>query len=510
MQKGSALKLTALILVAVIAIGLFALLQSYKASDQQLSIKPEMYFSEIKLEPLVSHIGIQAAIPFSTIIHAAEKATAENQTGDGKKRTCKKVLGAKVCATLQWQYSIGRDGEVELVSSTANANANANADPTLSDTQLQLRLPIKFAGLVSVDGRGGKLLGLRNKDISGKLKLIADLNVNIGSDWCPEFKSQVSYEWLSDPKIRLVGDIRLNLRKSVDKSLRKKLADLQNKLSQIVDCNELRQEIKSHWHTHQIKVSMTDGADSWMHVKPIGASTSDIDITNDSIVTSFELAAIVELLQNSLVVENAQDLVELPALESMTQTPGTVEFSLLMELPYQQLAKTLSARLIGKTYGNSSSLTITSLELYPSGELLTIDLGFDARATGMLSTSGNLYISARPIADPISNTLRLADIDLTRAIDSRLMTALTTILREQLLAELKKASVIDLTDSLAKIEYSIADTLADPDKTAGLEITAAAPDVRLMALNPQADGIAAIIHLSTRLNAKVSEGVLVR
>jgi len=60
------------------------------------------------------------------------------------------------------------------------------------------------------------------------------------------------------------------------------------------------------------------------------------------------------------------------------------------------------------------------------------------------------------------------------------------------------------------LENSIADTLADPSKTAGIEVTADSPDVRLIALNPQADGLAAIVHLSTRLDASIPEGVLVR
>ena len=90
------------------------------------------------------------------------------------------------------------------------------------------------------------------------------------------------------------------------------------------------------------------------------------------------------------------------------------------------------------------------------------------------------------------------------------MSALSTVFRNQLLAALEKESVIDLSRSLNKVETSITETLADPTKTAGIEVTAETPDVRLMALNPQSDGLAAIVHLSTRLSARIPEGVLVR
>ena len=121
-----------------------------------------------------------------------------------------------------------------------------------------------------------------------------------------------------------------------------------------------------------------------------------------------------------------------------------------------------------------------------------------------------VYISAKPIADPLNNTLQLAELQLTRSLDSHLMSALSTVFRNQLLAALEKESVIDLSRSLNKVESSITETLADPIKTAGIEVTAETPDVRLMALNPQSDGLAAIVHLSTRLSARIPESVLVR
>ena len=194
-------------------------------------------------------------------------------------------------------------------------------------------------------------------------------------------------------------------------------------------------------------------------------------------------------------------------------TPGTVDFSLLMHIPYSQLEDRIAEKIVGKTYasGKSNALTVTSINLYPAEHLLIIDVGFEANVLGpMIKATGNVYISTRPVANPENRQLIFEDLQLTRTIDSRLLSAVTTILRQQLLTALQKVSILDLSSSLTKLESSIAKSLSNPDKTGGVRIDAESPTVRLMTLNPQENGIAAMVHLSTRLNATIPENVLIR
>ena len=393
----------------------WVLLRSFAIKDHQLSVKPKLEYSEIRLEPTPSSIGLQARIPFQTIITAAEHATSENQSGSGEQQSCKKILGARVCATLLWEYNIARAGNIELLP---------------SGDKLRLILPIGFNGLVGVDGRGAKLLGLRNKDLDGKLKLIADLNVKVSNDWCPTIDSTVTYEWLSDPKIRIAGNLRINLKKSVDKALQRKLKDLHNKLSGLIDCEKFRQSAEEQWRTHTLPVSIKQDVDSHVRLTPLNASISDTQIENDHIAMSFQLGALVELLP---APEEDRDL-PLPVLASRIDSPGTVEFSLLLDIPYQQLQELIAPKIIGKntSISSSGSLTVTSLNIYPSGQLLTFDIGFKADAVGgLMKTQGNIYVSAKPVVDPENNLLHLTEVEFTRSIDNKVVSVLSTLMRRQ-------------------------------------------------------------------------------
>jgi len=484
------------------------LLRSLQFIDQQLSIKPELAYSNLILKPVKSNIGLHAKLPYRSLILAAEHSTREPQTGNGKKQSCKKLLGATVCATLKWQYSIKRDGDVKIEA---------------LGEQLQLRLPLSFTGLVSVDGRGGKLLGLRRKEIDGKLMLIADLSVDIRENWCPVIDGTVRYEWLSDPRITLVGNLRINLRRSADRALQRKLKFLKSKLITAIDCDSFRQMLQENWRTHTLAVDMND-QESQLVITPLSASMSEVEIQRDHVGLSFDLGASVQLLQkNSESVPNHTEsqVLSLPDLqppESLSasdpaSTPGTVDFSLLMHIPYSQLESKIAENIIGKTYtgGKSNALTVTSVNLYPAKQLLIIDVGFEANVLGsIIKTAGNVFISTRPVADPVNNQLIFEDLQLTRTIDSRLMSAVTTILRKQLLTELQKVSVVELGPLVTKLEASIEKSISNPEKTAGVRIEAESPQLRLMTLNPQEKGIAAMVHLSTRMTATIPENVLIR
>lgn len=478
------------------------MLRSLQFKDQQLSVKPAFAYSDVKLKPVKSNIGLHARLPYRSLIAAAEHSTRRPQTGNGEKQHCKKVLGAKVCATLSWQYTIKRQGDVKIES---------------HGERLQLKLPLSFTGLVSVDGNGGKLLGLRNKDIDGKLMLIADLDVNIKENWCPVIDGTVNYEWLSDPRITLVGKLRINLRKSADKALQRKLKSLKSKLTSVIDCESFRRSLQKQWRIHTLPVDVKDQSDqkSQLVITPLSAAVSEVDVKRDHIGLSVDLGAFVQLLQTDSATTSTQtesQMLPLPDLQPQTSTPGTVDFNLLLHIPYTQLEDEIAEKLVGKKYttGESNTLTVTSINLYPAEQLLIFDIGFEASVLGsLINTAGNVYISTRPVADPVNSQLIFKELQLTRTIDSRLMAAVTTILRQQLLTALQKVSVVDLGPSLAKLENSIEKSLSNPEKTGGVRIDAASPKVRLMTLNPQEKGIAAIVHLSTRLNATIPENALI-
>lgn len=261
-------------------------------------------------------------------------------------------------------------------------------------------------------------------------------------------------------------------------------------------------------------IDLQENTRSQLIITPFSASVSDIKLLPDHANLSLELGATLQLKQLDSVIGNTRNSTAvLPDLTPHTSTPGTVEFNLLIEITYDQLRERLAKKIVGSTYQGSGvgAVTITSVDLYPAGELLIIDVGFKTSTfASLINTSGNLYISTRPVANPETDQLILNDLKLTRIVDSKLLTAVTTVLRQQLLSALQEVSVIDLERPITKIESSIEKALSNPEKTSGLKIDVRSPEVKLTAINPQADRLAAIVTLSTRLRATVPDDLLIR
>lgn len=493
MPKAKVKLFIAIAALLLISIAVWLAYTRFTEHQSQLSVKPPSQFSNITLEPIESTLGLQAIIPFETIQKAAEQATDQPQTGGGEKQTCKRILGAKACATAQWQYHVTRSGEVGIAK---------------TGESVRISIPLALSGTIGLDGRGAKIFGLRNKQINGELELSAELRTNINADWCPTIQAKLQYRWISDPKIRLVGKIKINIRKSADKALQRSLQKVEKKLTSIIDCVQFRAKVAENWKVHHIPLKIPGHEKSYLELTPGSVATSNAITKDDHVSLNLELHATTEIVDDK---SNSTPLI-LPNLTTHITQPGAVEFSLLINLPYSQIKELVSQKLIGEVQQSEGKrFLISSFDLYPSNERLIFELGFTATGYGrFLKTSGTLYLSARPIADYNSNELRLEDLQFTRIIDSDLWSVLSTVLHNKILESLDDAAIINLEPQMRKLELSIINALADPNKTGGIVVSASTPEVRLVTVNPEAQSLAAIIHVSTSLDATIPPKVLLK
>jgi hypothetical protein len=473
--------------------------QWYRAQDRQLSIEPPRSFSKIQLQPVDSKLGLQARLRYDHLQRAAEAASLEPYRGEGRKRGCDRVLGKKVCATAVWNYTIRRTGPIAISN---------NKD------RVRLTLPLQFDGIVSVEGRAAKLLGLRNKDLTGALEVSADIGLDVDDQWCPVVDSSLSYRWLSEPRLRVLGRMKINLRKSVDRALEKQLPALSQRLAQTIDCDTFLQRLNDQWKTHLIPIRLPGEDETLLKIVPTGLAFSGSVAKSDHLSFSLSVDATTETLSGEAAMtarKTPQSPQDLPRRSNEQAEPGTVEFNLLLRLSYEALTSLLTEKVVGKRFDTAAGaqLTVKAIELYPSAERLIFKLDFTARAaTSWFDSNGTLYLSARPMAGKDGRSLHFDDIHLTRVIDSELWRLLSTLLNDQILQAVERESRMDLSDSITRLEDNIATTLANPDKTGGIAITARPPQVRLTAVNVEQHTMAAIIHVSSRLQASIPEDML--
>jgi hypothetical protein len=482
------------LLTAVACTGVLAwLFIDLKNNFVQLSEQPERKFSPVQLQPVPSTLGIHLHIPYSTLGEALDQTTEDPQTGTGEQQTCKKILGAKACATLNWKYRIERDSQTEVIQ---------------KDGFVRLNVPLSLNATVGVNGRSAKLLGFQNKKLTAKAVLSADIRMAMQGNWCPQIQNELSYRWIAEPKLKLFGNVKLNLRKAVDKALNKKLGVFEDKLRNTVDCEKFQNKIRQQWRVHNIPLKLPDNSPAYLSITPQSAHISDSQAQTDALSIALELNATTKVQQT---IEDEAPMM-LPAVSEQSMPAGAVEFSVLLNLPYQQLNRLLQQQLLNKNIqSDNQNFRPTSIEVYPHNERLIFAIGFSASGIGgFFESEGKLFVSALPAADPVSNVLQFEDIKLTRIIDSKAFNLLSAVLHQKILTELKNASAIDLTRQIRKLEQSVIDALSDPQKTGGIKVVTGKPEIGLVTINPEAQSLALIVHLSTRLDGIIPTSAIVK
>ncbi len=457
----------------------------------QLSERPDRFSSDVQLPPQPGTLGLDLQIPYTVIRNALQQTLDRPQSGQGEKQTCKKILFNNVCATVTWQYTITQTGAITI---------------DRQDSYVRLGIPLSLEGTVGVNGKSARLLGLSSKDISAGLLLYANVKTQMLRNWCPVLNNTLEFSWIDEPEIRIAGDLSINLRKAADKALNKRKAKLEKQLTEAIDCGEFRDSVKRQWKTHHLPLKLGTRSPAYVAISPQSAHIGDSKALQDALQISIEISTTTEVV-TPLSPGNA---LPLPDLTDPIAGPGTVDFNLLLKLPYEDINHLLLRRL-SETPDNTQKFKITSVEVYPAGTKLVFAVQFSNTAMSrFLPLRGEFFITTTPSARPQSNTLSFDDINYTRIVNSTVFNVVSATLHNRILDALRKNSVIDLKPHLTRLENSVVRALSDSSNTSGLQISPSAPVVKLISVNPETDALAIVMNLSTTLKAAVQLETLIK
>jgi hypothetical protein len=120
------------------------------------------------------------------------------------------------------------------------------------------------------------------------------------------------------------------------------------------------------------------------------------------------------------------------------------------------------------------------VEIYPGDDRLVVEVAFTASLPRhVFDVSGRVWFTGRPVPEAAGQRLRIADIAVTRQIDSRLWRALSLILSEGIPGQLAREYVVDLAPSAARAIREVEKAIGDSSRTNGVELHLASPSLRL-------------------------------
>jgi len=218
--------------------------------------------SKLKARP--SRINIRTRIRLSDIQSMIESELPAKMDGTGEQRQCKRVLGIKLCGTAQWVYAVERG---TIITQAAEGD------------RLALQVPLAFNGNAGIQGPIAKTLNLSKLDFSGALLGDVKLSLDLDKSWCPNIKTDITYQWQSKPEVEWVSGLDMDLSKHLDKAIAKQLAGLDEKLKQAIDCIEFKANIANNWRNYSFPIDIpnaTQNENMHLNLHPIAFAFSGL------------------------------------------------------------------------------------------------------------------------------------------------------------------------------------------------------------------------------------------
>ncbi|MEE9335343.1 MAG: DUF4403 family protein [Granulosicoccaceae bacterium] len=450
-----------------------------------------------KLQAQPSTINIRTRIRLSDIQSMIESELPANQDGAGEQRQCKRVLGIKLCGTAHWLYNVKRGPITTLAA---------------DDDRLELQIPLSFSGNAGIQGDVAKALKLGKLDFDGALLGNVKIGLDLDEQWCPVITAQVEYQWQKKPEVEWIAGLDMDLSDQLDRAIKKQLDGLDNKLKDAIDCAEFKSNIAAHWRRYSFPISVTETDTMHLNLQPVSFAFSGMHTNDEFAGVSFTLVANT-LLESSPVAQTQEAL---PPLKRTTYKPGQSVFEFLIRSNYNQLAEMAKPVVVNTSYSNDNAagkveVTINDLHLSGNNEGVTLKLVFDAKLPGSRSlTKGEVYLTASPQVDLLSQEISLINIRLSKVLDSAMWNAVASLFENKIIKAIEDHTLWDVHEQIEELEKKLLAQLNDPTKTQGLEITAQTLQIELKQLLPEQNSLAALLNVETDMDIVIPDTVLIK
>lgn len=437
-----------------------------------------------------SRFSTRARINYADLAALADEEVPAEHVGSGKQKVCKKVIGLKLCGNARWQYTVKREGPINISG---------------QDDYVTLGVPMRFFGDAGIGGDVARALNMNAMDFSGAMDLQLRLKLDLADDWCPVINTDMTYVWTTTPRLEWAAGIDINLKDQLDKAITKQLAGLQDMATNAIDCDEFRKTIQSQWKQYSIPIDLPNSDKLHLNISPNGFSFSGIKTEQEKLGLAFTLDAQTSVQATALETK----ALELPTLNQTEYQVSDTRFNVLLRAGYDQIQAIAAEQIVGKTFSEVSpagsvSVTIDTVAISGNPVGITLNLGFHAMLPGKkLATPGNIYLTATPIVDAFTQTIKLTNISLSNVIDSTLWNTLATVFNKKIISELENKAIFEIGPKLNEIATLLETQLADPARTGGLKISPSEVNVFLESLIPEQDNLAALVRVETQLDIDV-------
>jgi hypothetical protein len=291
----------------------------------------------------------------------------------------------------------------------------------LSGSGEDIFVTLPLHAVISAKDVGGIL---RQETATADARVRARVRLDVAPDWILKGRIAISYDWLDAPHIDFLGH-RIEFTSKADDKLKGVVAQLERELPGELAKLRLREQVAKAWRSAFTSISLNNANPPvWMRITPQVPTYGGYAIVG----TQLRLRLGVKAATDTFIGPRPADPAPAPLpnfIRSDTR-PSAILFAIPVIADYAQLepvlAKALAKRSarpfavpgIGPVNARFGKVTIYGTE----GGKIAVGLAFTAATPGGSSSSGTVWMTARPLNQPNSRLVSFRDLAVAGVTDS--------------------------------------------------------------------------------------------
>lgn len=297
------------------------------------------------------------------------------------------------------------------------------------------RLTISFPVHATIAAE--KVGGVVSKTATGDAMVHAVARLSIAGDWKPAAKVRIAYDWTNAPGIDLLGQ-RIEFASKADARLKPVIASLEQSLPRELDKLDLHGKLAPAWSQGFTSIMLNrEKPPAWMRVTPKRLGFGGYHVSGRTLTLLLSADALTE----TFVGNRPSDPVAtpLPPPAAKTGKQG-INFFIPVLADYAQLEPVVKRALVKRAKKGISLAGIGPVDVAfgdvtvyaTTGGHLAVGVVAKAKArtSSLLSTKGQVWLTAVPYNVPGSQLVRVRDVGIATDTDSEVTNLLIALFKD--------------------------------------------------------------------------------
>jgi hypothetical protein len=371
------------------------------------------------------------------------------------------------------------------------------------DGSLTVKLPVRTNLRMGFAQSLGFTTVRKSQDFQAAFDIIADSRVAVGPDWQLLTKTTADFRMsqaIFPLNLPVVGTWNLNLAPLVEApirlALKRQWLDIDKLIAQQAN---LRPYAEQLWTSLADPIALTPEPPVWMRIAPQQILVQPPRAINNELQLGIGLKS--KIWVQAGTKPEKQKLGALPKVESVFLQGNQFDLQVPLRVDYAQIGKLAQNAIGGKEQNlDGRKIILDQIEVYGNGDKIVLKTAFNHLSSP--KAKGVLYFEAKPVFDPATQTLSVAEFDMATDTRNVLVKGLSWMANGMLSGLLKNYMKVDLKSQMDSLRMQTASSLKGVDLAGIAVLNGQVQTLQVTQVQPTPGGLLVFARATGQLNVQ--------